>query len=87
MESKRVAVTLTNGRSHLLDAPESVAPELVVAVIRRERLAAEVGWPEGDAEWLGFGNGQGWVRRESIAEIMLVDYLPEEPPFGHQVYD
>ena len=27
MESKRVAVTLTNGRSHLVDAPASVSPE------------------------------------------------------------
>ena len=87
MESKRVAVTLTNGRSHLVDAPASVAPEDVAAVIRGEATATDVGWPEGEAGWLSFGNGQGWVRQEQVAEIMLVDYLPEEPAYEHQIFD
>ena len=51
-----------------------------------ERAASEVGWDEGDAEWLAFGNGQRWVRRDSIAEIMLVDYIPEAPAYGDQIY-
>ena len=79
MESKRVAVTLTNGRSHLVDAPASVAPEDVAAVIRGEAAATDVGWPEGEAGWLSFGNGQGWVRQEQVAEIMLVDTSPRSP--------
>ena len=44
-------------------------------------------WPEGEAGWLSFGNGQGWVRVESVAEIMLVDYLPDEPSYEHQIFD
>ena len=87
MESKRVAVTLVNGRSHLVDVPETVASEDAAAVIRGERAGAEVGWTEGEDAWLSFGAGQGWVHRTSIAEIMLVEYLPDELPYGHQIYD
>lgn len=87
MDSRKVAVTLANGRSHLVDVPADVAPDEAAAIIRGERTPAEVGWPAGGEDWLAFGNGQGWVRRESIAEIALVDYIPDESAYGPQVYD
>jgi hypothetical protein len=83
-DDKRVAVTLVNGRSHVVDLPENVAPGDAAAAIRGDRSAGELGWPEGDGAWLAFGNGQGWVRRESIAEVMLVEYFPDE---SHRVYE
>ena len=83
-DEKRVAVTLVNGRSHVVDLPDTVTPSDAAAVIRGDRSASDLGWPEGDSAWLAFGNGQGWVRKDSIAEVMLVEYFPDEP---HQVYD
>ena len=87
METKRVAVTLTNGRSHAVDLPEGVAAEDATAVLRGERSGSEAGWPDGDSDWVSFGNGQGWVRRDEIAEITVVDYFPDEPAHGSHVYD
>ena len=83
-DDKRVAVTLGNGRSHVLDLPESVSADDAAAVIRGDRAASEVGWQGGDAQWLVFGNGQGWVHRAWIAEVTLVDYFHEE---AQRVYD
>jgi hypothetical protein len=87
METTRLAVTLTNGRSHAIDLPEGIAAEDAAAVLRGARTGSEIGWPDGDAEWISFGNGQGWVRRETIAELALVEYFPDEPAYGSQVYD
>jgi hypothetical protein len=86
LEEKRVAITLTNGRSHVLDVPDGVPVEDAAAVIRGERNGSEVGWEQGDGDWLPFGNGFGWAHRSAVAEIAIVDYAPEEPPFGDQIY-
>jgi hypothetical protein len=74
----RLAVTLTNGRSHVLRLPEDVAAEDAADVLRGGRTGAEVGWPDGDAEWLRFDQGEGWVHRSAIAELELVSWY-EEP--------
>jgi hypothetical protein len=87
MESRRLAVTLTNGRSHAVDVPDDIAAEDAAAVLRGTRGATDVGWPAGDGEWLAFGHGQGWVRRDAIAEIAVVDYFADEQPYGSQLYD
>ena len=50
-------------------------------------IATDVGWPADDGEWLAFGHGQGWVRRDAIAEIAVVDYFADEQPYGSQLYD
>jgi hypothetical protein len=68
----------------VLDLPESVSADDAAAVIRGDRLGSEVGWQGGDAAWLVFGNGKGWIHRASIAEIMLVDFFQEE---AQRVYD
>ncbi len=74
MNEKRIAVTLTNGRSHVLDLPKEVVAVDAVAVIRGERPGSEIGWELGDGEWLPFGSGTGWVSKRTVAEIALVDF-------------
>jgi hypothetical protein len=86
MDDKRVAVTLTNGRSHVLDLPEDVTAQDAAAVIRGQRAGSEVGWDEGSGEWLPFGNGYGWAHRSAVAEIMIVDYVSDEAMLGDQLY-
>lgn len=77
MGEKRVAVTLTNGRSHVLDLPDGVAAVDAVTVIRGDRPGGELGWELGDGEWLPFGTGAGWVRKRSVVEVTLVDFADE----------
>jgi hypothetical protein len=86
VEGQRVAVTLVNARSHVVDVPEDVDAATAAAVLRGERSGAEVGWAVGESEWLSFGNGQGWVRRDAIAEIAVVDYAPAEETFQLHVH-
>ena len=76
MDERRVAVTLANGRSHILKLPQGLAPQDAVAILRGEPTAAE--WPDGGGEWLSLEQGEAWVRREAIAEVAVVDY-PEDP--------
>ena len=76
MDEKRIAVTLANGRSHILKLPEGLAPQDAVKIVRGEPAGAE--WPEGNSEWLLLAQGEAWVRREAIAEVAVVDY-PEDP--------
>jgi hypothetical protein len=85
-EDKRVAVTLTNARSHVLDLPAEVAAVDAAAVIRGERPGREINWEAGDGEWLPFGNGVGWVRKRTIAEIALVDYSGDEEIYIDEPY-
>jgi hypothetical protein len=77
MGDKRVAVTLSNGRSHVLDLPEGVAAVDAVTVIRGDRSGGEMGWELGDGEWLPSGTGAGWVRKRSVVEVTLVDFADE----------
>ncbi len=86
MEGQRVAVTLVNARSHVVDVPEDVDPAVAAAVLRGEQSGADSGWAAGDSEWLSYGNGQGWIRRDAIAEIAVVDYAPAEETFQLHVY-
>jgi hypothetical protein len=83
---RKLAVVLTNGRSHVIDVPEGVAVEDAAAVMRGAREGGDVGWEEGAGDWLPYGNGFGWIHRRAVAEITIVDYAPEEPPFGDQIY-
>jgi hypothetical protein len=85
-DDKRIAVTLTNGRSHVLDVPGNVAADDAVAVIRGQRPGSAVGWGTGDDEWLSFGSGFGWVRKDSIAEISLVDFGADEEIYIDEPY-
>ena len=78
MDGKRIAVTLTNGRSQVLDLPDGVVTADAVAVIRGERRGSEIGWDQGDSEWLPFGSGFGWVSKNAVAEISIVEYTAEE---------
>ena len=86
MESKRVAVTLRTGdpisSTHRHPFPGGRRGRDPRRGSRHRRGVAR-----GEAGWLSFGNGQGWVRVESVAEVMLVDYLPEEPSYEHQIFD
>lgn len=76
MEERRVAVTLANGRSHILKLPEGLAPQDAVAVLRGVPGAPD--WPDGAGEWLPLEQGEAWVRRDAIAEVAVVDF-PADP--------
>jgi hypothetical protein len=76
MDERRVAVTLANGRSHILKLPDGLAPQDAAAALRGEPGAPE--WAEGAGEWLAIEQGEAWVRRGAIAEVAVVDY-PEDP--------
>jgi hypothetical protein len=86
MADKRIAVTLTSGRSHVLDLPDELAAEDAAAVIRGDRPGRELDWELGDGEWLRYGNGFGWVRKSTIAEITLVDYSADEEIYIDEPY-
>jgi len=86
MNGKRIAVTLTNGRSHVLDLPDEVAAADAVAVIRGERHGSEIQWDQGDGEWLSFGAGFGWVRKSEVAEISLVEHTADEEVYVQLPY-
>jgi hypothetical protein len=86
VEQKRLAVTLTNARSQVLDLPAEIDAADAAAVIRGERSGREINWETGDGEWLPFGNGAGWVRKRSIAEITLVDYSADEEIYIDEPY-
>ena len=76
MEERRVAVTLANGRSHILKLPVGLAPQDAVAVLRGE--AGDHEWPEWSGEWLPLEQGEAWIRRAAIAEVAVVDF-PADP--------
>jgi len=86
MDERNVAVVLMNGRSHMLDVPEGMEAAVAAAVVRGERSGSDAGWSDGEARWLSFGQGQGWLHRDSIAEIVLVDYA-DDASFSSHVYD
>jgi hypothetical protein len=71
--TKRLSVTLTNGRGHMLLLPESVDVREAADVLCGIRSGSEIGWPEGDGTWLRFDEGDGWLRRDAIAEVAVVD--------------
>ena len=72
--TKRLSVTLSNGRAHTLRLPADLDPRIAAEVLCGIRSAKEAGWPEGAGEWLPFDEGDGWVRREAIAEVAIVDW-------------
>ena len=75
--TRRLTVTLGNGRSHILLLPEGVDPDAAGEALSGLRSPAEVGWPEGAADWLRFDEGAGWVRRTAIAEVVVVDWIEQ----------
>jgi hypothetical protein len=86
MNDKRIAVTLVNGRSHVLDLPDEVAAADAVAVIRGERSGSEIGWDQGDGDWLSFGAGFGWARKSTVAEIALVEFTTDQEAYVDRTY-
>jgi hypothetical protein len=86
MDEQRIAVTLTNGRSHVLDLPAEISAADAVAVIRGERPGSEIGWEAGEGEWLPYGSGFGWVRKSTVAEITLVEYTADEEVYVELPY-
>ena len=72
--TKRLSVTLTNGRAHVLQLPSAVDATAAAEVLCGIRSPAEAGWPEGANDWLPFEEGGGWVRREAIVEVAVVDW-------------
>jgi hypothetical protein len=77
-DEKRVAVTLVNGRSHILRIPEDVTAVEASEALAGVRAADELGWEGANAEWLPAERGDVWVRKSAIAEIAVIDY-PEDP--------
>jgi hypothetical protein len=73
--TKRLSVTLSNGRAHVLQLPSAVDVMAAAEVLCGVRSAAEAGWAEGANDWLPFEEGGGWVRREAIVEVAVVDWL------------
>jgi hypothetical protein len=76
MDETRLAVTLANGRSHILKLPEGLAPQDAVDILRGGR--ADSAWPEAMSGWLPLEQGEAWIRFDAVAEVALVDY-PEDP--------
>ena len=72
--TKRLSVTLTNGRAHVLRLPDGVDPAAAAQALCGTSSALEAGWPGGD-EWLPFDEGQGWLRRDAIVEVSVVDWV------------
>jgi hypothetical protein len=77
-DEQRVAVTLFNGRSHILRLPPEVAAEDAGAALTGRRPGSEVGWAEADEEWLAAEQAGVWVRKSAIIEVAVVDY-PDDP--------
>jgi hypothetical protein len=77
-DDRRIAVTLVNGRSHILQIPPELAAEDAGAALTGRREASELGWEEAEREWLPAERGGTWVRKSAIVEVAVVDY-PEDP--------
>ena len=73
--TKRLSVTLNNGRAHLLRVPDDVDVKAAAEVLCGLRPASDLAWPDGAEEWLPFDEGDGWVRRDSIVEVAVVDFV------------
>jgi hypothetical protein len=73
MVSKRLSVTLLNGRSHILLLPEDLDPMEAASSLCGLGSVDEVSWP-GEAVWLPYDEGTGWLRRDAIAEVAVVDW-------------
>ena len=73
--TKRVSVTLLNGRAHVLKLPEGVDVRAAAESLCGLRDPGEAGWPDGSGEWLPFDDGDGWLRRSAIAEVAVVDWV------------
>jgi hypothetical protein len=73
MVSKRLSVTLLNGRSHILRLPDDVDPMRAASSLCGLGSTDDVGWP-GEAIWLPYDEGTGWLRRDAIAEVAVVDW-------------
>jgi hypothetical protein len=79
---KKLAVTLSNGRSHVLQLPQDVDPRVAAEALCGLRSAAEAGWLEADGEWLPFEQGEGWLRRSAISEIAIVEWVESAEIYG-----
>jgi hypothetical protein len=77
-DEQRVAVTLFNGRSHILRLPPEVAAEHAGEALIGRRSGSEVGWGEADEEWLPAEQAGVWIRKSAIVEVAVVDY-PDDP--------
>ena len=73
--TKRVSVVLANGRSHVLRLPEGMDAHAAAEALCGLRSAQDAGWPDGIGEWLQCDAGEGWVRRDAIAEVSVVDWV------------
>jgi hypothetical protein len=73
--TKRLSVTLINGRAHVLRLPPAVEAATAAEVLCGIRSAAEAGWADGSADWLPYEEGGGWVRRDAIVEVAVVDWV------------
>jgi hypothetical protein len=73
--TQRLSVTLTNGRAHVLRLPEGVEAKAAADVLCGLHSAAEAGWSEGAGDWLPFDEGDGWIRRDAIVEVAVVDWV------------
>lgn len=73
MVTKRLSVTLVNGRSHILLLPEDLDPMDAALALCGFDSEVDAGWP-GDAAWLSFDEGTGWLRRDAITEVAVVDW-------------
>ena len=80
--TRRVAVTLSNGRSHVLRLPEDVAAEQAAEVLCGLLRGSDIGWPEGDRAVVPTDGGQGWVLRAHVAEFALVEFADEQAQSG-----
>jgi hypothetical protein len=77
MLEKRLAVTLNNGRSHILDVPGNVGVQAVAAALVGETNGSDLIWDGADREWLRVDQGLGWVRRSAIVEVTIIDFADE----------
>jgi hypothetical protein len=73
--TKRVSVVLANGRAHVLRLPEGVDAYAAAEALCGLRSPHDVGWADGIGEWLQCEAGEGWVRRDAIAEVSVVDWV------------
>jgi hypothetical protein len=73
MVTKRLSVTLVNGRSHILLLPDDLDPMEAASALCGFATDTEVEWP-GEATWLSFDEGTGWLRRDAITEVAVVDW-------------
>jgi hypothetical protein len=69
---------LNNARSHVLRLPEGVDARQAAEALCGFGSAADIGWPEGDGDWLPLEHGDGWIQRGAITEVQIVDWI-EQP--------